>query len=311
MHTPLISVAICTYNRAELLDLLLQTLCEQNLESSFYEIIVVDNNSKDNTRAVAESFCAQNPNFYYFFEPNQGLSYARNRGWQEASGRYVAYVDDECKVPRHWLSVAKTIIDKFSPGAFGGPIIGYFNERKPRWYRYGSSKPIDKARFLHSGEYGKIYGGNSFFKKKILVKAGGFDTSFGMSGKKIGYGEETALLKKISLIYQETLYLDPNLFLYHLVLKKKMTWSYNIHAAFAAGRSLLENDPNTIDRNKIKIYLLKNFLRTSVALIIDILRGILSRNRDKYPYIQNYFYENSLKYVRQLGKIYALYFKDI
>jgi len=81
-----LSVIICTYNRAELLKNVLQDVCEQTLADSEFEVIVVDNHSTDQTRAVAESFSQRYPNIRYCFEAQQGLSHARNRGWREARG---------------------------------------------------------------------------------------------------------------------------------------------------------------------------------------------------------------------------------
>ena len=90
---PVISVVVCTYNRADLLASVLQSLCEQTLNCSHYEIIVVDNNSGDNTRAVTEDYCRRYPNVHYYLETSQGLSNARNHGWQVAKSKYVAYLD--------------------------------------------------------------------------------------------------------------------------------------------------------------------------------------------------------------------------
>ena len=102
--SPLISVVVCTFNRADLLETSLEALDEQILESSEYEVIVVDNNSTDNTLNVVEELCNRLTSLRYCFEPNQGLSHARNRGWREAMGEYVAYIDDDCKVPGQWLT---------------------------------------------------------------------------------------------------------------------------------------------------------------------------------------------------------------
>ena len=121
----LFSVVICTYNRASLLPTALQTVCEQALDCTEYEVLVVDNNSTDETRFVTESFMQRYSNVRYCFEPQQGLSYARNRGWREARGKYVAYTDDECKVPPQWLTVAKEVIIKHYQkwARFGRPAL--------------------------------------------------------------------------------------------------------------------------------------------------------------------------------------------
>ena len=126
-----ISIVICTQNRADLLADLLQTLSKQDLFRAFYEVIVVDNDSKDRTRRVAEDFCHKYENARYCIELQHGLSYARNRGMLEAKGEYVGYVDDDCKLPAQWLTVAKEIIDQIAPAIFGGPTYPFYNSQKP------------------------------------------------------------------------------------------------------------------------------------------------------------------------------------
>lgn len=101
-----ISVVVCTFNRADILPLALQSLCEQTPHHDQTEIIVVDNNSPDNTRQVVDEFIEKYPNIRYCFEPIQGLSHARNRGWREARGEYVGYLDDDAKAPPEWLHSA-------------------------------------------------------------------------------------------------------------------------------------------------------------------------------------------------------------
>lgn len=151
----LISVILCTYNRADLLATALQTLCEQSLDKREYEVIVVDNNSADETRQVAEAFCRDYANVRYVFETRQGLSHARNRGWREARGEYVAYTDDDCKLPSQWLAVAKQVIEEISPGVLGGPYFAFYNTPKPRWFKdsYGSRDLGDQARALTTSEF--------------------------------------------------------------------------------------------------------------------------------------------------------------
>lgn len=130
----LISAVICTYNRCSILGNAIESLCNQTLCSSQYEIIVVDNNSTDATREVVESFL----NFYnirYLFESRQGLSYARNSGWENAQGKYIAYFDDDCQVPTNWMTEAKKIIENLEPYVFGGPTYPFYDLSKPQWFK--------------------------------------------------------------------------------------------------------------------------------------------------------------------------------
>ena len=68
---PKISVVVCTYNRDQMLPECLESLSNQRVDKNLYEVIVVDNNSKDNTQEVANGFVRKYSNFRYLFEPEQ------------------------------------------------------------------------------------------------------------------------------------------------------------------------------------------------------------------------------------------------
>ena len=168
----LITVVICTYNRAELARQSITSVLEQDFPKSEYELLIVDNHSTDHTGAMAQEFCEGYPNVRYFLETNIGLSHARNRGWQEARGEYIAYIDDDCKVPFGWLSAASRVIEQVHPAAFGGPYYAFYNSPKPAWFKdeYGSHVQGNVARLLHAGEY--LDGGNMFLQANILKSLG-------------------------------------------------------------------------------------------------------------------------------------------
>ena len=106
MPTPQISVIICTYNRAVLLDRALMAFRDQKNPPST-EIIVVDNNSNDDTaervRRCTEVLRPVVP-VIYVFEPKQGLSRARNAGIAAARGDILAFLDDDAIPSPNWLA---------------------------------------------------------------------------------------------------------------------------------------------------------------------------------------------------------------
>jgi glycosyltransferase involved in cell wall biosynthesis len=310
MSVSLISVVICTYNRADLLADVLQTVCEQTLDESYYEIIVVDNNSSDNTRAVAEEFSRRYANLHYCLETRIGLSHARNRGWREAQGGYVAYVDDDCKAPEQWLAVARDVIDRLSPAVFGGPAYAFYNSSKPRWYKdsYATHEPFKQAQILSGRECINIYGMNMVFRTSLLKAIGGFKDGLGMSGINIGYGEEIDLHLNIrSKMPDQVFYYDPNFYVYHLVQGERMTLRWLVCSQFAMGRALYKlfkhNDSQIIKRRQ----LVQRFVRVTGALAGDLVRGVFSRDRARYPYVQNYLHENTSQNVREMGSLYEQY----
>src|SRR5579863_5074823 len=101
-----ISVILCTYNRCQSLARTLESVAASEVPDSVeWQLLVVDNNSKDATRQVAETFSHRDPeHFRYVFEARQGKSFALNRGIREASGDILAFTDDDITVEPNWLS---------------------------------------------------------------------------------------------------------------------------------------------------------------------------------------------------------------
>ncbi|MDM8542632.1 glycosyltransferase family 2 protein [Desulfococcaceae bacterium HSG9] len=303
----MISVVLCTYNRVELFANALNTLCEQLLETSLYEVIIVDNNSTDSTRSIAENFSQDYPNIRYCLEGQQGLSYARNRGWREARGLYVAYVDDDCKMPASWLTIAIEIIHKITPAVFGGPYFAFYNSPKPYWWKdsYGNYERARVSRPLRRLEY--LRGGNIFFRRKVLEEMKGFEVNLGMSGQTLGYGEETCLQRRIrSEMPDEIIYYDPRLYNYHLVRSEKMCIRWILYSYFVSGRNSNDIFQQTFHKtgrlNKLR--LLSQAILILFKLQVNCLNGVLRRDRERYPYLNNYLCENTSKYFVMLGKLY-------
>src|ERR1700693_4778740 len=109
-----ISVILCTYNRSQSLAKALESVAASQMPTSLeWQVLIVDNNSQDQTREVAEAFCGRDPShFHYLFEPQQGKSYALNRGICEAEGDVLAFMDDDVTVEPNWLcELTKPLLD--------------------------------------------------------------------------------------------------------------------------------------------------------------------------------------------------------
>jgi len=232
-----ISVVVCTYNRAALLRLCLDSLSNQTLGRDTYEVLVVDNNSSDATLKVANEYLNDGADFRIISEFEQGLSHARNRGWKEASGEFVAYIDDDAVAAPDWLVQMESFI-AHNPDAeaFGGPCQVFYQNAPPSWFppEFGSlSLGADVREVLLGEEF--IEGPNMVFRKSLLKALGGFKTSLGMKGAKISYGEETRLLLDIAEQKIPVYYL-PDMKVLHLVAGYKMSLRWLLSSAFANGR---------------------------------------------------------------------------
>jgi glucosyl-dolichyl phosphate glucuronosyltransferase len=296
------SVVICTYNRAALLSTAIDTLVKQSLDSSLYEIIVVDNNSTDNTKDVVLSYGEK---VKYFLEKKVGLSHARNRGYEEAKGDYVGYTDDDCELPVHWLSTMYEVTQSVGPAMTGGPVYPfYLPDTKPNWYKdeYMLKEYGQIARPLLKGEY--LIGCNFFVRKDLFEKIGEFHVDYGMTGKKIGYAEETELQERMrSIAPGEIIYYNPLLFVKHLVRPEQMTMSWIIRSFYSKGRNnfLLRNKEGLNSSFTLRTHGIIQLVFISVTIIAHTLYGFLFRIRRKYPSFQNYFYDRVQGHVKKLG----------
>lgn len=168
-----ISIIICTYNRCESLKDTLDSLIAQDDNTLDYEVIVVDNNSKDATNTLVKSYIPKfNGCLRYIFEPKQGLSYARNRGIYVAKGEIVAFTDDDCIVGKEWLWRIST---KFKENPELDCILG-----KATWK--------DGDSFYRNNSILRGNGLNMCFKKEVFKDLGGFDIHLG-SGS-VGYSAD-------------------------------------------------------------------------------------------------------------------------
>ena len=241
MTKPIISIVVCTYNRSTLLKQCLESLCFQTLPDDNFEVIIVDNNSTDDTKKTASAVTEKYSNFRYVIESNLGLSYCRNRGIKEAKGEYVAFIDDDARAAADW---AEKIVASFSdvtpvPSVVGGVILPFYDTDPPRWFKdeYETRSWGEEPKMLEppEAEYG-FSGSNCVVKKDILNEYSGFNTDLGMKGRKLQLGEESDLFSRVYRKYPFFWY-DPSIKVYHYAPSWKLKKSYQFRRSFMAGKS--------------------------------------------------------------------------
>jgi glycosyltransferase involved in cell wall biosynthesis len=302
--TLLFSVCLYTHNRADLLAQALESISNQALPPDQFEIIVVDNHSTDGTRRVVEDYSRRFTNLSYHYEEQLGSASARNRGWREAKGEYIGFIDDDGKAPPEWLSVAARVVRQQGPDLFGGPIYPFYDMPKPGWFKdtYGTFTVLGESRYLTSAdEY--LSGSNLFARRSLLEEVGGFEPSFGMYGRRIGYGEETVLIRRVRQRFPAgKIYYAADLSNYHLVRQEKMSFNWQLRHRFAQGRDSYHifNDGS----HHISVRHILGFLALPFILCLEATLGVLLRDRRAYPYAQNYYYERLGGRIATLGKLY-------
>ena len=240
--------------------------------SSDYEVIIVDNNSIDNTQEIALSFVERYPNFRYIKEPKQGLSHSRNRGYKEAYGEYVAYIDDDARAEKKWVeNIIGFALRRPDIVAFGGPYKRFVFEEIPKWYKdsYGSCNLGEEERPIAHNEW--ISGTNMIYKSSLLMELGGFDTRVGMSGDTVSYGEETNLLIKIKQKSLPIFYV-PNIVVEHLIPDYKLSLKWMLKSHYMNGFSGFE----TFGMRRERV---KWVLKTLYVGLKGLIKFILSKER--------------------------------
>lgn len=155
-----ITVVIPTYNRADLLKRCLASLTEQ--EYNNFEVMVVDDGSKDRTKDVVNSF-KERLDLKYIFQENKGPASARNSGIKEASGDIIAFIDDDCIASRQWLNAINKALAEKAVGIEGKTIPNYTISPFSHYVRN-----VDGGRYLSC---------NIAYKKEILRETC-FDENF-------------------------------------------------------------------------------------------------------------------------------------
>ena len=132
----MISVIVCTYNRAHYLQDTLAHLLKQEMSINEFEVLVIDNNSSDETENICTVISKENPHFPFQFvkEYVQGLSHARNRGVKEANGNILTFIDDDAFAkPDFVKNIAQHFTAHKDTMAIGGRIIPQYESGPPAW----------------------------------------------------------------------------------------------------------------------------------------------------------------------------------
>jgi glycosyltransferase involved in cell wall biosynthesis len=179
------SVVIATYNRAgELADTLSSLAGLQSPHA--WEVIVVDNNSPDETRAVVERAAATFPvRLTYAFEPVQGRSAALNHGFSLAAGEIIVTTDDDVRVPADWLTAMERGLEAHRCDYVGGRVLPLWGAPRPNWIPNRGGHMWAVIALLDFGPSPLRFGTrvplgvNMAFRRAVLDRVGGFNPRIG------------------------------------------------------------------------------------------------------------------------------------
>ena len=246
-----LSAIISTRNRAKQLANLFQCLgLQKDIENLNFEIVIVDNNSSDNTKEVAYAFCeGSNLKVNYLFEEKTGLSNARNAGILASKGSYLIFIDDDVLLPKDFFSRVLFGLEEYPEfHIFGYKVLPDWQEaRSPFWLSF--KRPFNLSQsFLPIHDLGgeplsypnrksrNPLGACFLAKKEVFEKLGPFRDDLG-AGTQSGLHEDSEFFWRSMANGFKLLYW-PYAFVYHPVDPKRLSVSYLHKWYFNSGKSL-------------------------------------------------------------------------
>lgn len=272
---PHLSIIVCTYNRDKYIYNLLNSVANNSFPKDMYEIILVNNNSTDNTINECKRFQEDysDVRMRIVSETNQGLSYARNKGIQEAESDIIIYIDDDALVNSDFLSTYYTFF-KNNPTieAAGGPCVPKYETSEPKWFSHYTRRLITGE--LNFGQ--KIIefpkgafpgGGNAAYRKEVFEKVGLFNVELGRKGNSLIGAEEKDLFDKMVKKRMHFYYL-PTAILYHIIPESKLSDNYFNKLTYSIGKS--EYLRTSYSRIKYSKRLFQELIKWFATIVLSI-----------------------------------------
>lgn len=233
MPGPHLSICICTFRRAELLQRLLDGIARQETNGEFtYSVVVTDNDAAESARSVVEAFAAKSKiAITYAVEPRQNIALARNRAIANATGDYIVFIDDDEFPVSDWLRHMLATCQRLGVAGVLGPVRPHFDAPPPRWvlagkfcdrpeYPTGTAMPWSKSRT-----------GNVLFRRDLLRGMHEpFRAEFGTGG------EDVDFFRRMSLLGHTFVWCNEGI-TYEVVPPSRWTRRYMLRRALLRGRN--------------------------------------------------------------------------
>ncbi|MGD8281588.1 MAG: glycosyltransferase family 2 protein [Gemmatimonadota bacterium] len=243
----LVSAVICTRDRRRYLERSLVSLLQQSAGAGRYEILVVDNASRDDTAAYLAGLDTGPIPTTILHEATTGLSRARNLALSHARGTLIAFLDDDAVAAHDWIERIRAAFAARGDGMAGlaGRVEAIWESTRPDWLSgeaLGALAVVDwgpDAGPLTAGQY--VVGANMAFRTAALREVGGFPEHLGRIGGDLLSGEETFVADRLAERGRPVFY-DPSVIAHHHVQAERLTRGWLVRRAFFQGVSRARAD---------------------------------------------------------------------
>lgn len=260
---PDVAIVISTYNRCDMLPEAIASVLAQEAKGVRYELIVVDNNSTDDTKSVVEGFIARYGSVVrYVLERKQGLSHARNAGIAATNAPIIVFTDDDVRAASDWVINIKRAFDQHPKADFvGGKVLPRWNQPPPAWLTKEHWSPLalldygDASFYVDRENSRCLVGANLAFRREVFDRIGFFEPKLQRVKDGIGSTEDHEFLIRVWQAGGVGLY-SPDVVITADVQTERMSKSYHRrwhagHGRFTARmrlRELIDRKGHLIDQ---------------------------------------------------------------
>lgn len=287
-----VSVVIPTFNRSSLIYKTLDSLLEQDYPKEDFEVIVVDNNSSDNTEEALRAYIDNHRgqvNLQYTKELRQGDGYARNSGAAIARGEYLLFCDDDSLFDTNWISCMAGILDMYPTVAMVGTrILIKWDEQPASWvhnYEYLLGKSTHGSRgYIISSEGFSIANGSLGVRRDVFYQVGGNNP--GQIGEFLVGNAEVGLFHKIKALGRPVAFTDDTT-MWHMQTKAKNGTMKDLVRRME-NSSISDAYTDVVERGETNF---RNIARARKKMFLCLIR--LKRTQLRAAYFE---YRGALKY---------------
>jgi succinoglycan biosynthesis protein ExoM len=283
-----ITVCICTFKRPAFLNRLLSSLECQRTDGRFeYSIVVADNDAEQSAKQIVADFDAKSPvRSIYCAEPQKNIALARNKALENATGEFIAFIDDDEFPVEDWLLKMLKACEDFRASGVLGPVKPHFEETPPRWVvdgRFCERPEHPTGRVM---EWSECRTGNLLFRRSILQGIPEvFSPEFGTGG------EDKDFFLRMSERGNVFLWCNEGV-VYETVLPARWTRKFMLKRALLRGKNILKHPTG---RAQI---LIKSVLAIPIYLLVLPVTLLLG---------QHSFMKYAIKLCDHLGRILAIF----
>lgn len=262
----LVSVCVATYKRLDSLKQLLNSLNEQILPAhTRLEIIITDNDSEASAQAVVKNFSASYcVDIKYFLQPIKNISVTRNVSLRNASGAYIAFVDDDETADKYWIFNLLNSLNKFNADGVFGNVIPIFDNK--------ISEKFKKREFYFSpltetGEIARYYYTTNALIKTSIIREKNivFDPSYGLTG-----GEDVHFFERLSKEGAKFI-VCKDAITYEYIPPERASLKYLFNRSLRGGQSFTRRKLELNNNKTLKISItLKSLMKIIIGLIYTL-----------------------------------------